>query len=169
MRALKLLALAFACVGCGGEERRVTIYLEHRLGPDGPRGQLAPVLEPVTREPRGDLGDADQVLHQLFQGPAPSERSLGMRAPVASATGLRIDRIERGTAYVRVLGQPLDVMGVASVVFSLTELDGIVRVRVCCHHRHDGTRIFVHTRASFRGWQGEPCAARRENRCLRDG
>jgi hypothetical protein len=168
VRAFATLALAAALVGCARGERGVTVYLEHRLGPDGPPGQIAPVLEPVERDSRRDMSAVDQALLQLSQGPTPSERALGMRGPVAPATGLRLDRIEGGTAYVRVLGQPLDAMGVAAVVFSLTELDDVVRVRVCCGHRHDGTRVFVHTRASFRGWSGEPCAARRENRCLRD-
>jgi hypothetical protein len=161
-----LLLVVFA--GCAGGERDVTVYLEQRLGPDGPSGQIAPVLEPVEREPRRGMGAADQPLVQLRQGPTPSERARGMSGPVAPATRLRLDRVEGGTAYVRVLGQPLDVMGVASVVFSLAELPGVERVRVCCLHRHDGTRIYVHTRASFRGWQGEPCAERSENRCLRD-
>lgn len=112
---------------------------------------------------------ADAVLHWLAEGPTPEERAEGASAPIGGATGLRVERVERGTARVLVLGQPLDVTGVASVVFSLTQLPGVERVRVCCLFRHDGTRIFVHTRASFRGWQGEPCAVRRENRCRRDG
>ncbi len=163
-----MLAVVGALAGCGGGERGVTVYLEHRLGPDGPHGQIAPVLEPVQRDARPELSAADQALLQLWQGPTPTERALGMRGPVAPRTGLRLDRVEDGTALVLVLGQPLDAMGVAAVVFSLTELDEVARVRVCCLHRHDGTRIFVHARESFRGWQGEPCAQRRENRCLRD-
>ena len=163
-----LAAVAIVVVGCSGGERPVTVYLEQRLGPDGPPGQIAPVLEPVDRRPRKGIGSAAQALVQLRQGPTPEERARGMTAPVEPTTRLRLDRIENGLAFVEVAGDRLDFMGVAAVVFSLTELRGIERVRVCCHHRHDGSRIFVHTRASYRGWQGEPCAARRENRCLRD-
>jgi hypothetical protein len=168
VRSFATLVLAVVFAGCAGGDREVTVYLEQRLGPDGPPGQIAPLLEPVEREPRGGMAAADQVLIQLRQGPTPSERAHGMRALVAPTTRLRLDRVERGTAYVQVLGQPLAPMGVASVVFSLTELPGVERVRVCCLHHRDGTRIFVHTRASFRGWQGEPCPERSENRCLRD-
>jgi hypothetical protein len=168
VRSFATLVLAVVFAGCAGGDSEVTVYLGQRLGPDGPPGQIAMVLGPVAREPRRGMAAADQALIQLRQGPTPSERAQGMRALVAPATRLRLDRIEHGTAYVEVLGQPLDVMGVAAVVFSLTELAGVERVHVCCLHRHDGMRIFVHSRASFRGWQGEPCAERSENRCLRD-
>lgn len=168
MRTLAAALLSVVLAGCGADDVQVTVYLEGRLGPEGPPGQIAPLLEPVGRDPREGLGDAEQALIQLRQGPTPGERARGLRSPVSPATRLRLDRTGRGTAFVRVSGQPLDVRGVAAVVFSLTELAGIERVRVCCLRRHDGTRVFVHTRASFRGWPGEPCALRRENRCLRD-
>lgn len=160
-------ALALALAGCAGE-RAVTVYLEQRLGPDGPPGQIAPVLEPVERPPRRAVGAAAQALVLLRQGPTPEERARGMSAPVDPMTRLRLDRIESGTAHVDVAGRRLDFMGVAAVVFSLTELTEIERVRVCCLYRHDGSTITVHTRRSFTGWQGEPCDERRENRCLRD-
>ena len=168
MRGIVVSVVAAALAGCSGEGSGVTVYLEQRLGPDGPPGQVAPVLEPTERPPRKDMGAAAQALVQLRQGATPDERARGMSAPVEPATRLRLDRIENGVAFVEVAGKPLDSMGVAAVVFSLTELPEIDHVHVCCGHRHDGSRIFVHTRASYRGWQGEPCAERRENRCLRD-
>jgi hypothetical protein len=146
----------------------VTVYLEQRLGPDGPPGQIAPVLEPARRDARDGMGAAAQALVQLRQGPTPDERARGLRAPVAPATRLRLSRVERGTAHVEVAGRPLDYMGVAAIVFSLTEHPDVERVRVCCRYRHDHTPVTIHTRASFRGWRGAPCAHRRENRCLRD-
>ncbi len=168
MRGIVVVVVAAVLTGCSGEGSEVTVYLEQRLGPDGPPGQIGPVLEPAARPPRNGMGAAAQALVQLRQGPTPDERARGMSAPVEPATRLRLDRVENGVAFVEVEGEPLDSMGVAAIVFSLTELPEVDRVRVCCGHRHDGSRIFVHTRASYRGWQGEPCAERRENRCLRD-
>lgn len=91
-----------------------------------------------------------------------------MAAAIAPTTRLRLRGIADGTARVDVAGEPLDFYGVGAVVFSLTELRHIERVRVCCLYRHDGTSVGIHDRQTFRGWQGEPCADRRENRCLRD-
>ena len=54
----------------------------------------------------------------------------------------------------------------AQLVYSLTELPGIKRVSLrfngkpCCVYTHDGQPVEVLTRASFRGWQGEPCELR---------
>jgi hypothetical protein len=74
-----------------------------------------------------------------------------------------------GTASVEVAGKPLDYYGVAAVVLSLTELPEVERVRVCCLHRHDGSRVLLHRREHFSGgWQGTPCELRAENSCLRD-
>jgi hypothetical protein len=112
MRIVRALLLAAVLAGCAGDDEWVTVYLEQRLGPEGPLGQIAPVLEPTERAPREGMGAAAQVLVQLRQGPTPDERARGMRAPVAPTT--------------------------------------------------------THTRASFRGWQGEPCASRGANRCLSD-
>jgi len=162
------MALAIVLTGCSADDPSVTVYLVQRLGPDGPPGQIAPLLEPVERPSREGMGAAAQVLVQLRQGPTPDERARGMTAPVESTTRLRLDRIEDSIAFVDVAGRRLHYVGVASIVFSLTELGAIDRVRVCCGHRHDGSRVFVHTRASYRGWRGEPCAERRENRCVRD-
>jgi hypothetical protein len=47
VRSFATLVLAVVFAGCAGGDREVTVYLEQRLGPDGPPGQIAPVLEPV--------------------------------------------------------------------------------------------------------------------------
>lgn len=169
MLALGLLAFVLAALaGCGAGEDTVTLYLKQRLGPEGPPGQIAAVLEPVERERRAELPPAVQVLVQLRQGPSPDERAHGFEPTISSATRFTRFRIRRGAALVDVAGEPLDLYGLAAVVYSLTELEGVERVRVCCGRRLDGTRVFVHTRRAFTGWQGEPCALRAENRCLRD-
>lgn len=84
---------------------------------------------------------------------------------------MTLERVENATAFVDVVGGDLDFEGVAAVVYSLTELPNVERVRVCCLYRHDGSRILLHERANFRGWQGEPCEERTDPtsvRCLRD-
>jgi hypothetical protein len=168
MRAWAVVLLAVVVVGCGGDDGRVTVFLRQRLGPDGPPGQIAAVLEPASRPPRRGLAPAVQALVQIAQGPTPDERARGFEAAVPPGTRLSLQRIDDGTAVVEVVRGRLDFYGVAAVVYSLTELPGIEQVRVCCLYRHDGSQILVHERAHFRGWQGEPCEARAENRCLRD-
>jgi hypothetical protein len=169
VRVWIVLPLAVALAGCGGgRDEHVTVYLEQRLGPDGPPGQVAPVLEPTQRPQRRGLSPAVQVLVQLSQGPTPDERVRGFEATVPPGTRLTLERVEHGTAFVDVVRGDLDFEGVAAVVYSLTELPGVERVRVCCLYRHDGSQVFVHERTNFRGWRGEPCELRAENRCLRD-
>lgn len=168
MRAAAL-SLLLALPACGGEDARVTLFLKQRLGADGPRGQIAPVLEPVHRPRRDELSPARQALVQLRQGPTPSERARGFEPTIDPATRFTAVVVRDGTARVEVAGRPLDYYAVAAVVLSLTESPDIERVRVCCLYRHDGTRVFVHTRDDFSGgWQGTPCELRSEHRCLRD-
>jgi sporulation and spore germination protein len=165
-----LIALGLAACGGGGEEQ-LTVYLRQHPGPEGPPGQIAAVLAPAGRPRRGELAPAVQALVQLAQGPTPAERARGFEAAIPPGTRLTLQRIENGTAFVEVLRGRLDFYGVASVVYSLTELRGVERVRVCCLYRHNGSQIFVHERADFRGWQGEPCEERTaatSGRCLRD-
>jgi hypothetical protein len=167
-----VLVLALAFAGCGSSrDGGVTVYLQQRLGPDGPPGQIAPVLEPTERPRREGLSAGVQALVQLSQGPTPSERVRGFEPTVAPGTRLRLERVAHGTAFVEVVGGELDFEGVAAVVYSLTALPDVQRVRVCCLYRHDGSKVFVHERANFRGWRGEPCEERTDPtsvRCLRD-
>jgi Sporulation and spore germination len=169
VRAATLFVISLALAGCGGAESDVTLYLKQRLGPDGPRGQIAPVLEPVRRPARAELSAVQQILVQLRQGPTPTERARGYESTIDARTRFRNVEVRNGTVRVAVDGRPLDYYGVAAVVISLTEVAGVERVRLCCVHRHDGSRMFIHTRNSFAGgWQGTPCALREEHRCLRD-
>jgi hypothetical protein len=172
VRVLVLLTFALALAACGaGHDGRVTVYLQQQLGPDGPPGQVAPVLEPTHRPRREGLSAAAQALVQLSQGPTPAERVRGFEPIVTPGTRLRLERLAQGTAFVDVVRGDLDFEGVAAVVYSLTVLPGVERVRVCCLYRHDGSKIFVHERANFRGWRGEPCEERTDPtavRCLRD-
>jgi hypothetical protein len=167
-----VLASALALAGCdAGSDGGVTVYLQQRLGPDGPPGQVAPVLEPTQRPRRQGLSAAEQALVQLSQGPTPAERVRGFEPTITLGTRLRLERVANGTAFVDVVRGDLDFEGVAAVVYSLTALPDVERVRVCCLYRHDGSKIFVHERANFRGWRGEPCEERTDPtsvRCLRD-
>jgi hypothetical protein len=169
VRAAIAALILLAVSGCGGGDDGVTLYLKQHLGADGPRGQIAPVLEPVERSPRSAISPARQVLVQLRQGPTPDERAHGFEPTIDPQTRFPSLEVRDGTAIVAVAGKPLDYYGVAAVVLSLTEQAGIERVRVCCLHRHDGTRVLLHRRDDFTGgWQGTPCELRRENPCLRE-
>ena len=167
MRCALTLVLLVTAAGCGGDEERLTLYFKQHLGSDGPPGQVAPVLEPVARERRDAMPTAQQVVVQLRQGPTPDERARGFLPTVPPGSRGPRAVIREGTAFVENV-EITDVYAVAAIVFSLTELDGVERVRVCCRFRHDGSRVFVHERSHFRGWQGAPCASRDENLCLRD-
>jgi hypothetical protein len=171
VRVLGAIVAVGVLAACAGERREsVTLYLKQRLGPDGPPGQIAPVLEPVRRPRRASMSAARQVLVQLRQGPTPDERAHGFEPTIDPRTRFSGVSLRAGTAVVSLAGKPLDYYGVAAVVLSLTKLPAIDRVRVCCLERHDGSRVFVHRRADFSGgWQGTPCELRRENPCLRGG
>jgi hypothetical protein len=153
--------------GCGGSEERVTVYLKQRLGPEGPPGQVAPVLAPVERAARPAIEPGRQVLLALQQGPSPRERVRGFAPTFPPGTWPRRIDVRGETATVDLAGSaPPDLYGAAAAVYSLTELPGVERVRLrfrgapCCVYRHDGTVVRAVTRRSFRFWQGEPCAAR---------
>jgi hypothetical protein len=165
--AITLVALVVAACGGGGDD--VTLYLKQRLGPEGPPGQIAPVLEPVERPPRRAMSPVQQVLVQIRQGPTPEERAHGFEPTIDPRTRFPAVTVRGRTVNVEVAGKPLDYYGVAAVVLSMTELPDVDRVRVCCLHRHDGSRVLLHRRDHFTGgWQGTPCELRDENRCLRD-
>jgi hypothetical protein len=169
VRTAAIVVVSLVLAACGGESDDVTLYLKQRLGPDGPPGQIAPVLEPVQRPPREAMAPVQQVLVQIRQGPTPEERAHGFEPTIDSRTRFPAVAVRDGTVRVEVAGKRLDYYGVAAVVLSLTELPDVERVRVCCLHRHDGSRVLVHRREHFTGgWQGTPCELRDENRCLRD-
>jgi Sporulation and spore germination len=161
-----LLALAVALPGCahaGDDELR--IYLRQRLGPDGPPGQIAPVLAPVSRIRRATVPAPLQAVQDLRLGPAPDERARGFLPTLQVQAGPMSVAVENGAAVVE-LRAPTDVYGAAAIIYSLTALDGVERVRLraggraCCAFRHDGTVVETLTRRSYRFWQGEPCDER---------
>ena len=169
MRTAAASLISLVLAGCGGGSDEVTLYLKQRLGPDGPPGQIAPVLEPVQRPPRRAMSPVQQVLVQIRQGPTPNERAHGFESTIDPRTRFPSVEVRDRTVVVEVAGRPLDYYGVAALVLSLTELPDVERVRVCCLYRHDGSRVLLHRREHFTGgWQGTPCELRDENRCLRD-
>jgi hypothetical protein len=169
VRVAAASVFSLVLAACGGGNDQVTLYLKQRLGPEGPPGQIAPVLEPVERPPRRAMSAVQQVLVQIRQGPTPDERARGFEPTIDPRTRFPAVAVRNGTALVEVAGRPLDYYGVAAVVLSLTEQPEVERVRVCCLYRHDGSRILLHRREDFSGgWQGTPCELRDENRCLRD-
>jgi hypothetical protein len=169
VRAAAIVLLSVVLAACTGESDEVKLYLKQRLGPDGPPGQIAPVLEPVERPPRRAMSAVEQVLVQIRQGPTPEERAHGFEPTIDPRTRFTGVTVRDRTVTVEVAGKPLDYYGVAAVVLSLTELPDVERVRVCCLYRHDGSRVLLHRRDDFTGgWQGTPCELRDENHCLRD-
>jgi hypothetical protein len=165
-RALLLGALALLA-GCGGGDEGLTVYLKQRLGPDGPPGQIAPVLMPVERERRDGMSAAYQAVLAIRQGPGPGEWGEGFVETIRPETRLRAVRVTRGIATVDLVGRAPDLYGTGAIVYSLTELSGIsgVKLRVdgrpCCAYTHAGTvdpRPL--TRASYGGWSGYPCPLR---------
>lgn len=167
---LSVLVLAVTA-GCGGDDDRLTIYLAQRLGPEGPNGQIAPVLAPVEREPRSGMPASWQAVLELRVGPSPDERARGFRDTVDPSTRLVGLRVDRGVATVELAGVEPDLRASAAIVYSLTELPGVRTVelrldgRRCCVYRHDGTAVDALSRDAFTGWTGQPCALRTENRC----
>jgi hypothetical protein len=162
--ALGVLSLV---AGCGGEEEETfTIYLKQRLGPEGPPGQVAPVLMPVERRTRPGIPLARQIVLELTVGPTPDERAQGFLDTLAPEVRFGSVTVRDGTALIEVSRREPDFYGTAAVVYSLTELGAIDRVelrldgRPCCKYRHDRTVVASIHRSSYRGWQGEPCAER---------
>jgi Sporulation and spore germination len=171
MRRLPLLALLVCLAGCGGDER-VTIYLPQHLGPEGPHYQRVPVLSPVERERSGRISAARQVMLELTVGPAPEERARGFVDTIPLSTRVLGVRVAGDTATVELVGAEPDYLGSAAIVYSLTELAGIARVRLlldgepCCLYTHRSTPWpGAIERRTYRGWTGEPCASRIEDRC----
>jgi hypothetical protein len=174
--ALLLLLIPLAAACHSSDDERVAVFFRQRLGADGPNGQVVPVLEPVTRTSRAHMDPAWQALLELRQGPTPSERALGFEPTLDLESRPLSVRIERDLAIVE-LAAPTDIYGSAAIVYSLTELDGIERVRLvvdgkpCCFWRTDGGVFAFATRAQYRHWTGEPCELRTTDphaRCRRD-
>jgi hypothetical protein len=168
-RSLLLLPLVVLLAACGGDDREtVTIYLKARLGPEGPHSQIAPVLAPFERERRARMSASRQAILELRVGPSPDERGRGVLDTLEPETRLRSVHVRDGNAIVELAGKEPDFYAVAALVYSLTEADGVSRVRLrldgrpCCKYRHDGSVVDVVTRGSYAGWQGEPCAVRGE-------
>jgi spore germination protein GerM len=166
-RVVGAAALILALGACGGTDETVTIYLAQRLGPEGPPGQIVPVLMPVERERRDRMSAAYQAVLAIRQGPGPGEWGEGFVETIRPETRLRGVRVAGGTATVDLAGRPTDLYGTAAIVYSLTELDGVRAVRLrldgrpCCAYTLSGevdSRPL--TRTSYRGWPGYPCALR---------
>jgi hypothetical protein len=170
---LVLGALAMLA-GCGGEEEETfTIYLKQRLGPEGPPGQVAPVLMPVERRTRPGEPLARQIVLELTVGPTPDERAYGFLDTLAPEVRFGSVTVRDGTAVVEVARREPDFYGTAAVVYSLTELPDVDRVelslddRPCCKYRHDRTVVTSIPRTTYRGWQGEPCGERDRDDAVR--
>ena len=161
-----LVAVAGTPACGGGGEDAITIYLPARLGPEGPPGQIAPVLTPVERDRRGGMSAAWQSVLELRVGPSPDERARGFREGLAAATRLQKIRVENGIATVDFAGEEPTLMASAAAVYTLTELPNITAVSLrldgepCCFRFHDGRPVPVTARTHLRGWTGQPCALR---------
>lgn len=153
--------------GCGGADGdELTVYLPQRLGPEGPHGQIAPVLMPVERERRDGMPAAWQAVLELRVGPSPDERAHGFSVALEPGTRLREINVAGATAIVELAGREPNYLRSAAIVLSLTELPGIDAVRLrldgegCCFYTHDQEPVDRTASRAFRGWSGEPCHLR---------
>ena len=172
MRCIVPLLLVLALAGCGGGSASLTIYLPQRLGPEGPTGQRVPVLMPVERERRATMSAARQAVFGVMGGPGPAERASGYLDAIGLSTRLLAVRVSGDMATVELAGAEPGYLGAAAIVYSVTEQPGVERVllllggRPCCIHTRRGTPWpGALGRSTFRGWTGEPCPLRTENRC----
>jgi hypothetical protein len=168
-----LLVVPLLLTGChAGGDDKLHVYFPQRLGADGPHGQVVPVLEPVARERRAHMDAGWQALLELRQGPAPAERIRGY-LPALELRERPLRLMLRGRDAVVEFASPPDALGAASVVYTLTGLDGIDRAgirvagRPCCLPRHDGGSDLFATRERYRGWTGEPCELRTDPTAVR--
>ena len=168
MRAWVVFAVVggLVCSCAGGRDETLTIYLPQRLGPDGPAGQIAPVLMPVERERRDGMPAAWQAILELRVGPSPEERASGFDEAIPPATRLRRVGIAGGSATVELAGKEPGFVATAAIVYSLTELEDVETVRLrlagrrCCIYTHANEPLPEVSRRTFRGWAGEPCHLR---------
>lgn len=170
------LLLAAAVAGCHGGGDAIDVYFPQRIGADGPRGQVVPVLEPVERGRRHEMSPAWQALLELRHGPTPAERALGFEPALDVDERPLAVRVHGSTATVALAAAP-DLYGTAAIVFALTSVEGIERVglrvdgRACCLPRMDGGYDRFADRSRFGYWTGVPCELRTrpdEVRCRRD-
>jgi hypothetical protein len=168
MAVLAGAAALGALAACGGgRDETITVYLKARLGPEGPPGQIAPVLTPVERDRRDAMSAEWQSILDLRVGPSPDERAHGFLDTLQPDARLQDLTVSGGTATVDLAGREPDFYGSAAMVYTLSELPGIQRVRLrldgrpCCFYGHDRRPIATTTRSALRGWQGQPCALRR--------
>ncbi len=165
-RRVVVLAAALILAACGGGEKTVTVYLSQRLGPDGPPGQIAPVLTPVERTLRAGIATPYQVAQLVRQGPAPGEWGQGFVETLDPQTRIRSVSVTGSAATVELAGGAPDFYGSAALVYTLTSLPEIDTVRfrldgrACCVYAHSGQPIESLTATSFDYWQGEPCSMR---------
>lgn len=165
-RCTILATLLAAASGCGGGDAELTVYLPQRLGPEGPHGQIAPVLAPVARERRAGMSSAWQAVLELRVGPSPAERARGFRGVLDPRTRLRAIRARGDLATVDLAGKEPTYPAAAAIVLSLTERSPISTVRLrldgqpCCFYLHSGRAVGQVDRRTFRGWSGEPCHLR---------
>ena len=167
--ALLVSAVAAGCAGCGGglHERTITVYFEQPGSAARPL-QVVPVLAPVERRLAPGTPAVPAILGALERGPTAAEVSRDGLLPRAPLPGRVLAvRVEHGTAMVNLAGPPpgdFDAHG--ALVYSLTAVPGIERVvlllrgKPCCVHDMQGGIVAPLTRALYRGWPGEPCAAR---------
>jgi hypothetical protein len=165
-RRIAVLAAILSLSACGGGEKTVTVYLSQRLGPDGPPGQIAPVLMPVERTLRSGSARPYQIAQLVRQGPSPGEWGKGFVETIGTETYIRSVSVLGSTATVDLDGEEPSLYGSAAIVYSLTSLPDIDTVqlrlngRACCVQRQDGQPVKALTAKDFDGWQGEPCALR---------
>ena len=173
LRWLAAFAVSVSLAACGGSQETVSVYLAQRLGPDGPPGQIAPILMPVERTLRTGIPTPYQVVLLVRQGPAPGEWGQGFIETIDTRTRVRSVSVEGRTATVQLVGREPSLYGSAAIVFSLTSLPGIENVQLlldgksCCLYAHSGQPVETLNATHFDYWQGEPCAMRVETDAVR--
>ena len=123
------------------------------------------MIEAVRRQRRAQMSPVWQALLELRQGPTHRERRLGFEPALPfAARPLSVD-VGGATATVE-LARTTDLYGAAAIVYTLTAVDGIERVRIvvdgkqCCFPRMGGGSFDTAGRDHFRFWTGEPCELR---------
>jgi spore germination protein GerM len=165
MRRLVLAAAAAAIVvGCsrGEDEAGRVWFVDGHMSALGMRGKI----ETVERE---SVTTPQKALAELLKGPAQQDRSSGLITAIPRSTRVETLAVSRATATVRLRSSasPREwrsgFYATAQVVYTLTELDDIDRVKLfvngerCCVYDMSTRPINRPlTRAIFRGWQGDP-------------
>jgi hypothetical protein len=164
MRALVLcaclLVVLSACAGDPQAADRRLWFVDGYVSELGMRGKLRVVGRPRTRE-----DSPARALGELLKGPTDSERERGL---ISALGGARLETfsLTNRTATVRLRGRPVragDVYAGAQVVYTLTELAEVQRVRLfvngrrCCLWLMSGAPVREPLeRRHYRGWQGDP-------------